>query len=144
MSQLRKWESNVVRVAESWLRTPYHSGASIKGVGVDCGTLLTEVYREAGVVRDEIKLEHFPIDWFLHTREEKYLDWIKRYCRQTSDRRPGNVALFRFGRIFAHGGIIVEWPVIIHAGRHGVSHADVTKAPLSGREFVVYEPISAE
>lgn len=144
MSLSPKLASNVVEVAKTWLGTPYHMGAKIKGVGVDCGTLLTEVYREAGVVGEDICLGSFAQDWFLHTREEKYLDWITRYCVETDSRDPGNIVLFRYGRIFSHGGIIVEWPLVIHAWRGGVSYADVTQPPLMGRKTVLYEPVSGQ
>lgn len=37
---------NLQAVAEAitWLGTPYHHQGRVKGVGVDCGTLLCEVY----------------------------------------------------------------------------------------------------
>ncbi len=28
---------------------------------------------------------------------------------------PGDIVLWKFGRCFSHGAIIVEWPTIIHA-----------------------------
>ena len=28
---------------------------------------------------------------------------------------PGDIALWRFGRCFSHGAIVVDWPVVIHA-----------------------------
>jgi cell wall-associated NlpC family hydrolase len=40
----------VVRVAQSWLGTPYHHHAALRGVGVDCAYLLIEVYAEAEVI----------------------------------------------------------------------------------------------
>jgi len=137
-----KWESKVIEEAISWIGTPYHMGATLKGVGVDCGTFLTEVYRRAGIVSDKIQLEHFPIDWFLHTREEKYLGHIERYCVGIDLGLPARVVLFQYGRIFSHGGIIVEWPIIVHAWKNGVEYGDATKAPLSNRKHKFYEPIS--
>ncbi len=47
----------------------------------------------------------------------------------------GDVAVFRFGRTFSHGAIVVEWPVVIHAywavGR--VVWGDAARYPLAGR-----------
>src|SRR5437660_5143962 len=40
----------VVAEAETWLRTPYHHMARVKGAGADCLTLLAEVYEKAGVI----------------------------------------------------------------------------------------------
>ncbi len=28
---------------------------------------------------------------------------------------PGDIALWRFGRCFSHGAIVVDWPIVIHA-----------------------------
>ena len=40
----------IVAEARSWIGTPYHNCADIKGVGVDCGMLLVRVYVDTGVV----------------------------------------------------------------------------------------------
>ncbi len=37
-----------VQEALTWLGTPYHHQGRIKGVGVDCGTLICEVYEKVG------------------------------------------------------------------------------------------------
>lgn len=43
---------NLEAVAEAmtWLGTPYHHQGRVKGVGVDCATLLCEVYKEVGLM----------------------------------------------------------------------------------------------
>lgn len=107
----------VVAEAMSWLRTPYHPEARLKGVGVDCATLLAEVYERAGVL-PRIEIEHYPPDWHLHKRAERYLNTVLRYARPIAGPPlPGDVALGRFGQAFAHGAIVVEpgWPAILHA-----------------------------
>ena len=40
----------VVKEAYSWIGTPYHHQAMIKGVGVDCALILLAVFREAGLI----------------------------------------------------------------------------------------------
>ena len=51
--------NHLIDVARSWLNTPYHHAGRIKGVGVDCGTLLSEVSMETGLVeRVEIGRAH--------------------------------------------------------------------------------------
>ena len=42
--------ARVVAIAHEWLGTPYHTGGRLKGVGVDCLTLLAGVFSEAGLV----------------------------------------------------------------------------------------------
>lgn len=108
----------VVRVAHSFERTPYHHHGYLKGVGVDCATLLILVFREAGVVSAGQVVDYSP-QWFLHHGEEKYLAELTKYAREITQAEAliGDVVVFKTGRTFAHGGIIIEpgWPAIIHA-----------------------------
>ena len=41
----------IVAEARSWIGTPYHNCADIKGVGVDCGMLLVRVFVDLGCRR---------------------------------------------------------------------------------------------
>lgn len=106
----------VVQVARSWIATPYHHMAMVKGVGVDCAMLVIAVFREAGVVSPEDVQPYSP-QWFLNRGEEKYLHEIRKYAHETTDPKPGDIAVYKIGRLFAHGAIIVDpgWPVIVHA-----------------------------
>lgn len=105
----------VVRVARSWLGTPYHTGARVKRAGIDCLTLLAEVFTEAGIT-PRIDIPHYNPDWHLHQGEERYLNGLLGYCREIDGPpQPGDIALWKFGRCFSHGAIIVEWPFVIHA-----------------------------
>jgi cell wall-associated NlpC family hydrolase len=111
----------VIREARSWLGCLYRhkgrvkAGPNEKGA-VDCATLLAEVYHRAGVV-PFVALEDYSPQWFLHANEEKYLSYVLPRAREVSEPKPGDVALCKFGRSFAHGAIIVDpgWPAIIHA-----------------------------
>ena len=40
----------LVDAARSWLNTPYHHKARVKGAGVDCAQLLIGVYTDAGLI----------------------------------------------------------------------------------------------
>jgi len=107
--------ARVVSVAYGWLGTPYHTGGRLKGVGVDCLTLLAEVYTEAGVV-PRIDIPYYPHDWHLHRGEERYLSGLLRYAHEIEmSPQPGDICLWKFGRCFSHGAIVVEWPIIVHA-----------------------------
>jgi len=107
--------ARVVAVAHSWLGTPYHTGARLKGAGVDCLTLLAEVFAEAGLIaRPDIP--HYPQDWHLHRNAERYLEGLLKYTAEIhTEPQPGDIVLWRFGRCFSHGAIVVKWPVIIHS-----------------------------
>lgn len=107
--------ARVVKLAQSWLRTPYHHGGRVRGAGVDCAMLLAEVYQDAGMV-PRIDPADYPHDWHLHRGQERYMDYVVKYATLISGPgQPGDGVLFRFGRCFSHGGIIIKWPQIIHA-----------------------------
>ena len=119
----------VVKIAKSWLGTPYHHMARVKGVGVDCLTLLAEVFHEAGLV-PTVPVEFYPKDWMHHRDNERYLEGLLKYTREIEpDPRPGDIVLWKIGRCFSHGAIVVQWPIVIHAcaGLH-VMLEDISKS----------------
>jgi cell wall-associated NlpC family hydrolase len=119
--------------SSAWLATPYHHQACVKGAGVDCAMLLVAVYRAAGLI-PAIDPRPYPPDWHLHRSAERYLGWLERYGRETATPSPGDVALFRFGRCFSHGAIVVAWPSLIHAYiGEGCVWGNAERAPLVGR-----------
>lgn len=108
--------ASVVAAARSWIGTPYHNCADIKGAGVDCGMLLVRVFVDSGLVAP-FEPRPYPPDWHLHRSEEKYLGFIFDRAHQVEKAVPGDVAVFRFGRCYSHGGIVtVATPLtIVHA-----------------------------
>jgi len=104
----------VLTEAHSWIGTRYHDAADVKGAGVDCVMLLVRCYNAAGLdIKDP---RPYPRDWFLHRGGfERFLHGVMGYATETEDYTPGNVILWQVGRALAHGGIIVNWPLVIHA-----------------------------
>lgn len=132
----------VVACAKTWLHTPFHFEACVKGAGVACGPLLIAVYGSIGIPVPNV-VGHFPRDWHLHTTEERYLDIVKQYAHEVEIPQDGDMVLVRVfrNRPICHGGIITDWPVIIHASDRGsVEYLDVLKSPLSKREMVFLSP----
>lgn len=109
----------LVEIAKSWLGTPYHSNAMVKGPrgGTDCAMLLVGVYREANWVGSEFDPRPYPPHWHLHKNEEWYLNHVQSFSTEISEIevQPADIVLFKVGRLFAHGAIIVSWPLCIAA-----------------------------
>jgi NlpC/P60 family putative phage cell wall peptidase len=130
----------VVAEAISWIGTPFHHAARVKGAGVDCLMLLAEVYERAGVMA-HVEPPFYVADWHLHQNAERYLEGLLAYAREVREPRPGDVALFRFGRTFSHGAIVVAWPRLIHAyWAIGVVWGDATLHPLKRRPVRFFTP----
>lgn len=127
--------------ARGWLRTPYHHMGRVKGGGTDCLMLLAEVYETLGVV-PHIDVPFYAPDWHLHRDAERYLEGLMHYAREVEGpAQQGDVAIFKFGRCFAHGAIVVSWPRLIHAWWDaGVVYGDADQPPLRGRPVRFFDP----
>jgi cell wall-associated NlpC family hydrolase len=106
----------VVAEARRWIGTPYHPCADLHGVGVDCGMLLVRVFVDAGLCAAFDPRPYAP-DWHLHRGEERYLGFVFERCQERTAPLPGDIAVFRYGRCYAHGGLVTnEAPLtIVHA-----------------------------
>lgn len=127
----------VVAEARTWLGTPYHLNAKIKGVGVDCGTFLISAFSGVGLI-PEVDLGLMMADFHLHRGDEIYLKWIMKWCKPVTVAQPGDIILYKFGRIVSHGALVVDSPRIIHAPPEGVVYADATDAPLLRRQAGIF------
>jgi NlpC/P60 family putative phage cell wall peptidase len=107
----------VVAEALTWLGTPYHHRACVKGAGVDCAMLPLAVYKAVGFVPEHTEAEAYPQDWHLHRDEERYLAFVRRFAREIEREAlgPGDFVVWRWGRTFSHGAIVLSPPRVIHA-----------------------------
>jgi cell wall-associated NlpC family hydrolase len=106
----------VVAEARTWIGTPYHHAADVKGHGVDCAMLLVRIYCDLRLV-DRFDPRPYTRDWFLHRNEERYLEFLLGRTKEVRNPDLGGVIVFKIGRCFAHAGIIsrLEPLSIIHA-----------------------------
>ena len=108
---------DAVEEALGWIGTPYHHAARLKGVAVDCGMFLAEVFERAEVL-PHIEPDPYPHDWHLHHADEQYLGLVEKFGRRVpveGEPLPGDVLLFKYGRCLSHGAIVVAWPVFVHS-----------------------------
>lgn len=68
---------NVISEAMTWLGTPYHHQGRVKGVSVDCATLLCEVYEAVGLI-DHYDPGLYTPDWHMHQLGQRYLGHIQK------------------------------------------------------------------
>jgi NlpC/P60 family putative phage cell wall peptidase len=124
----------IVQEAHTWLGTPWHHAARVKGAGVDCAQFLIGVYANCGLIEDFTPESYSP-DWMLHQSGEKFIEYLLKYTTPTDDPLPGDIAMFQFGRTVSHGSIVIRWPNIIHAYRpeRCVVLSDVTVCDLANR-----------
>jgi cell wall-associated NlpC family hydrolase len=125
---------DIVREAREWLNTPYHPHARLKGVGVDCLTLVVEVLERVGVIEHQ-EIGHYSPEGHLHQSEDLWKPVVELYAREMELPparlpKPGDLVLYRVAKAFNHNAIVIEWPVVIHAHiDHGVLLADAERDP---------------
>jgi NlpC/P60 family putative phage cell wall peptidase len=110
--------ADIVSCARSWIGTPYHDQASVKGVGVDCLGLARGIWREL-IGPEPLAVPPYSRDWGeVQAREvlrEGIAQWLEPIA--LADLQPGSVVLFRMipRAIAKHVGIITAPGQFIHA-----------------------------
>lgn len=132
----------VLAEAETWIGTPYEHMQRCKGAGADCGQFPLGVYYNAGII-PYVTTEYYPKDFHLHRDREWYKELVERFADEISESvlLPADFVLYREGRVFSHGGIVVSWPRIIHSYvGHGVQFADGLQGHYGNRPKRFYRP----
>jgi cell wall-associated NlpC family hydrolase len=130
----------IVAEAKEWLLTPWHHEARVKGGGVDCGMFLLEVYERCGLIPHIIP-PHYAPDFMMHRGEEWFLDIMREYGDEiTGTPKPGDAIIYRFGRLYCHGMIVIDYPLVIHAHRpeKHVAWGDVSLAPWTEKKCKIF------
>lgn len=125
----------IISEAYSWLKTPYHACAKVKGVGVDCGMLLIAVYSTGGDMPEFDPGPYSP-EWHKHRSEELYLNHMLRFFDEIplAEAVPGDALVYKYGRTWSHGAIVVGENEVIHAYKGmGVILSTIGDYPLDNR-----------
>jgi NlpC/P60 family putative phage cell wall peptidase len=122
----------VIATARSWLGTPYHDQASLRGVGCDCLGLARGVWR--AVVGDEpFLIPPYSRDWGETGPREVLAEGARAMMSEivSTDVSPGALVLFRMAprAIAKHVGILTAPDRFIHAyERLGVVEEQLTQS----------------
>jgi NlpC/P60 family putative phage cell wall peptidase len=108
---------DIVTEAKSWIGTPYHHQANVKGHGVDCVWMPLMVYKAIGLIPADFSPAPYSRDWFLHKTTEIYMHQVQNFARRIENPEIGDFALFKQGHCYSHGAILAEPDLIIHAHR---------------------------
>lgn len=111
--------AQIIAAAHSWLGTPYHHQARVKGIGVDCAQLMAGIAIEAGLIaHDTVLPQDYSPEWHLHNRDEQLIEHLVRFgCVQkpVEETEPGDIIGFKIGRAVGHLGLMLENDQFIHA-----------------------------
>ena len=118
----------IITEARSWIGTPYHHQASLKGVGADCLGLVRGVWRSIHGVEAETP-PGYSRDWAEAGGQETLLDAAGRHMAvgDVPRMQPGDILVFRFraGVPAKHVGVLVSPTSFVHA-MEGACACEVT------------------
>ena len=101
--------ARIVKAARSWLGTPYHDQASVKGAGCDCLGLIRGVWREV-VGPEPMPVPPYSRDWGEAGPHEVLAEAARVAMVELpiDEARTGDLVLFRMrqGAIAKHAGIL--------------------------------------
>jgi NlpC/P60 family putative phage cell wall peptidase len=121
----------IVALARSWIGTPYHHQASVKGVGTDCIGLVRGIWRALYGGEAEA-LPAYSRDWAESTGKETLIEVARRHLIEVApaDAQPGDVLVFRYraGMIAKHAGLLATPTTMIHA-MEGAPVSEVSLCP---------------
>lgn len=89
--------AEIVRIARSWIGTPYRHQACAKGAGADCLGLIRGVWREAVGGEPEAP-PPYTADWMETSGDERLWHAADRLLMPGVGDAPGEVLLFRMHR----------------------------------------------
>ncbi len=102
----------------SWIGTPFLDCADIKGPkgAVDCAMMMVRSAVDSGLIPPFDPRPYSP-RWHLHRGEEKFVNWLTENfgAREIEAPKPGDIAVWLFGRTFSHGGILINSAEVVHA-----------------------------
>ena len=126
----------IIAAARSWLGTPYHDQASVKGAGVDCLGLARGIWREV-VGAEPLSVPPYSRDWGEMMPSEVLAEGAAGWLLPIplAEAAPGSVVLFRMmpRAIAKHVGILTAdlmgAATFIHAFQGiGVIEEEMTRA----------------
>ncbi|MCX5478445.1 NlpC/P60 family protein [Kaistia geumhonensis] len=108
----------VLAVARTWVGTPYHHQASLKGVGCDCLGLIRGIWREIYGSEPELP-PAYSSDWSEATGRETLLEAARRHLVPISADKAicADVVLFRWRDHLPakHAGILIGDDRVLHS-----------------------------
>jgi cell wall-associated NlpC family hydrolase len=126
--------------AARWQGTPFYPRSRLCQVGVDCCQLAAAVLEEAGLGRHDLPGE-YTVDFGDHAARSPLLAWFRERSEwepvsDAGDIEPGDVVLFRVGRVANHCGVALGERQFLHCLRgHGVMVSRLDD-PTYARRFV--------
>ncbi|HWE18281.1 MAG TPA: NlpC/P60 family protein [Hyphomicrobiaceae bacterium] len=131
--------TTIVALARTWLGTPYHHQASLKGAGCDCIGLVRGIWRELYGSEAEA-LPAYTRDWAEGSGRESLLQAARRHLVEIapSSVQPGDILIFRWrrGALAKHCAILSTLPPLPACGERAGVRGSPTGAPIRSTKMI--------
>ena len=134
----------LLAAAQRWLGTPFREYAHICGAGVDCVQPAAALLEEAGLATG-LEFPPYSVDFGDYADSSPVLAWFKARPEWTAvpaeDIAPGDVLLFRVGRVVNHVGVALGGQRFCHCLRgHGVLISRLDDPTYARRFAIAFSP----
>ena len=109
--------AQIIAEARTWAGTPFQHNQTCKGHGCDCIGLVIGTFRALGSLPPDYYPPAYSQQWHAHKNEEVLLHNAQAMgFRITPDApRPGDLLVFKYGRVCSHVGIYLGDDSFVHA-----------------------------
>jgi cell wall-associated NlpC family hydrolase len=111
----------IINEALTWVGTPFVDCANVKGPNgaVDCAMLLASTFTATGRLAP-FDPRPYSRQHMLHRDHELFIEWVQNKLggKPVDKPRIADLMLWRFGRTFSHGAIIINSEEVVHAYAH--------------------------
>jgi NlpC/P60 family putative phage cell wall peptidase len=109
--------AQVVAEARTWVGTPFQHAQHCKGKGCDCIGLVIGTFKRLGCLDGAYTPPAYSQQWHAHKNEELLVRQAQGlgFTVKDGDAEPGDLLLFKFGRVCSHAGIYLGGDSFVHA-----------------------------
>lgn len=129
----------VVNEAKKFLGAKYHINGMLDYQACDCHTILIMVYSNVGLI-NRFEPEFYRPDFSFNSTEQTYLKGIQKFGKETKDKNPGDVILYKYAKLIDHSAIVIDTSgtMIDACITRGVTLQDYNQKVNKNREQAVY------
>lgn len=99
--------AEIVRIAKKHLGARYHINGMIPYKACDCHTILIMVFAEARLIK-LFEPEFYRADFSFHSCKETYLQGVQKFGKETKEKKPGDIILYRYAKLIDHAAIVID------------------------------------
>lgn len=109
--------AQIVAEASTWIGTPFQHAQHCKRKGCDCIGLIIGVFQQLGCLAPDYIAPRYSQQWHAHKNEELLMRYAldAGFTVKNADPEPGDVLIFKYGRVCSHSGIYMGNDSFVHA-----------------------------